>query len=109
MAYPHDLKCPTNINRPRYVGIDDRTGFKLYLDDMEFQHDWRGNALQNLRILTGKRYLDEPQEQLRAIIIGPDSVPPTHPRPPSYESQAAGTSGPVGTDAVRLPFGDEPS
>jgi len=89
--YAHDIRCPTNVTRPRYVGICERTGFKFYYDDLTFQYDWRGNSLVNLNILVGQPFIDKPQEQLRPVITGPDSLPPfPRPSPPSYETQAAG-------------------
>ena len=75
MAYPHDIRCPTNPWKPEPVGFDDLTGFKVYLKDMEFQYEWSGPRLYNTRFLRPPQYLDVPNEQARTIIIGPDPVP----------------------------------
>lgn len=93
--YPHDLRCPTNVGAPEPVGIDDRSGFKLRLDDMPFQYDWRGNIFANVRIRTGVQ--DVPFEQNRPVIIPPDPVPPRDPRPYQYAAQMQGASAPSGT------------
>jgi hypothetical protein len=90
--YAHDLRCPTNPFRPEYVGFCERCGFKVYYSDLRFQHDWRGNALANLNILVHGHCEDIPNEQLRPVIIGPDSLPPRpRPTPNFYEQQSAGT------------------
>lgn len=48
---------------------------------INWQYDWRGNQIQNLRILVDHRCEDIPNEQLRPIIIGPDPYPVRDPRP----------------------------
>lgn len=108
--YPHDIRCPTNPFRPRYVGIDERTGFKVYYDDLAFQYDWRGNQVVNLNILTAGPYLDRPNELLRPVIIGPDSIPPRpRPAPGHYQQQMAGTglTAPQSPGTQLLVLGDE--
>ena len=47
--------------------------------DLKFQFDWRGTALQNLYILVCSECYDEPQEQLRAIVLPADPVPIFYP------------------------------
>jgi hypothetical protein len=54
---------------------------------LRWQFDWRGNAMQNLRILVDHRCEDEPQPQLRPILIGPDPYPVRDPRPGFASSQ----------------------
>jgi len=90
--WPHDLRCPTNPFRPQYVGYCERCGFKYYYDEFRFQYEWRGNALVNQQILVDHRCEDLPQENLRPVIIGPDSIPPK-PRPTAVhlEQEMAGT------------------
>ena len=90
--YAHDLLCPTDPNRPQYIGYCERCGFKVFYDSLQWQYDWRGNALVSLNILVHPRCLDVPNEQLRPVIIGPDSVPPRpRPTPNFYGQQSAGT------------------
>ena len=43
--------------------------------DLHWQFDWRGAALENIRILVCDRCNDTPQEQLRAIIVPADPTP----------------------------------
>jgi hypothetical protein len=47
--------------------------------DLRFQFDWRGTTLQNLYLLVCKDCYDEPQEQLRAIVLPADPVPIFYP------------------------------
>ena len=90
MPLVHNLKCPVDMMRPRPVGIDDRTGFLVYLDDMDFQHQWAGNALVNLRILTHQDYLDKPAEFLRTFKFSPEPAPLVNARPTQYATQNLG-------------------
>jgi hypothetical protein len=43
--------------------------------DLKWQFDWRGVALQNVRLLVCNPCYDTPQEQLRAIIVPADPTP----------------------------------
>jgi hypothetical protein len=61
-------------------GVCDRCGIWNNLDNLQFQWDWRGTALQNLQARVCPRCLDRPQEQLRVIIIPADPVPVDQPR-----------------------------
>jgi len=90
MVLPHNLKCPVDINRPRPVGVDDRTGFLVYLDNMDFQTQWAGDRLVNLRILVEQPYLDQPAEFLRTFKFGPEPAPLVNARPTQYASQNQG-------------------
>lgn len=51
---------------------------------MQWQWDWRGTGLQNLRILVAECELDEPQRQLGAIILPIDPPPIMNARPEPY-------------------------
>ena len=57
--------------------------------ELRFQFDWRGNAIQNLRILVCRRCEDVPQPQLRPIMVGPDPYPVRDPRPGFAAQQEA--------------------
>lgn len=83
-------QVPTDMMRPRPVGVCDRTGFLLYLDNLPFQYQYRGNALVNLNLRVGEQYIDKPSEFLRPPLIGPDPVPPRYPRPAHYAAQNSG-------------------
>lgn len=57
-----------------------------------WQWDWRGPSLANLRILVCTATCDDiPQEQLRPIILGPDPIPVSDPRPGFAASQQGST------------------
>jgi hypothetical protein len=82
MPPPHNILCPTNIGKPEPTGFCDRSGFYAYRRDLLWQYDWRGNALANLRLLILDKFIDEPQPQLKPVIIpGPDPTPVKDPRP----------------------------
>jgi hypothetical protein len=93
---PHNLRAPTNPQDPQYTGVCDRCGFYYPLDRLVWQYDYRGNALANLRIrVCTDRCLDEPYEHFRPILVGPDPIPPTDPRPTSYATQNLGGQPPI--------------
>lgn len=69
-------RARTNIHALSSFAVCDRCGQWYNIQDLVFQHDWRGTVLQNLRILVCKQTcLDVPQEQLRAIIVPADPLP----------------------------------
>lgn len=59
----------------------DLCNFRYLHRDLSWQHQWNGAQLVNQRILVCPRCLDVPQEQLRAIFIGPDPYPVKDARP----------------------------
>src|SRR6266487_2217482 len=81
--------------QPRAHAICDRCGFEYNHDKLQWQHQWAGPRLQNLRILVCQSCLDEPQEQLRSIILPPDPVPIKDPRPEDYTT-AFNPNSPIG-------------
>ena len=106
--YAHDTLCPTSITHPQPVGWCDRCYRKRFLVDLVWQWDVRGLGLKNLRIRVcrdNQPCLDEPAWFLKAIVIGPDPVPPTDPRPPSYAANNAGGTTPP-TDLQTFILGD---
>jgi hypothetical protein len=68
-------RARTDPSNPKAHAICDRCGFRHNLINLQWQFDWRGAALQNLRILVCRDCLDTPQEQLRAIVVPADPVP----------------------------------
>jgi hypothetical protein len=52
--------------------------------NLRWQYDWAGASLINKRILVCNTCYDEPQQQLRAIIIPADPVPIVNPRVEPY-------------------------
>jgi len=70
---------------PRALAICDRCGFTYNHDELAWQWDWlQGPRLFNKRILVCRTCLDIPQENGRTIVLPPDPVPITNPRPENY-------------------------
>lgn len=90
--------------QPEPWGTCDRCNFRYLRRDLVWQFDWRGTSLANLRILVcTQTCLDVPQEQERAILVGPDPIPVRDPRPGWQASQQGYTSAP---DILELLDGD---
>lgn len=73
-------RARTSPSNPRAHAICDRCGFRYNHFQLKWQYDWAGASLINKRILVCDRCYDEPQEQLRAIVIPADPVPIINPR-----------------------------
>lgn len=71
---------------PRALGVCQRCGFLYNHDQLRWQYQWGGLRLINLRILVCKTCYDEPQIQLRTIILPPDPVPIEFPVPEEYNT-----------------------
>lgn len=70
---------------PRALGICDRCGFRYNLEQLVWQHDWRGPRVQNLFKLVCRPCLDDMQQNgQRTIILPPDPVPVLNARPEMY-------------------------
>ena len=76
MAYASQSgRARTSSSSPQAHAICDRCGFRYNHVDLQWQYDWRGAALQNIRILVCNSCVDTPQEQLRAIVVPADPTP----------------------------------
>lgn len=76
MAYASQSgRARTSSSSPQAHAICDRCGFRHNHVDLQWQYDWRGAALQNVRILVCNSCLDVPQDQLRAIVVPADPIP----------------------------------
>ena len=82
---PHPKRADTDPDYPQSWGTDDQSGFVTNLHKMRWQMQWAGNQLINLRYLVHPDFLDEPQEQLRTLIIPVDPPPLFNTRPEPYE------------------------
>lgn len=78
----HPRRAQVDPSNPQAWATDDRTGFVGNHKDLKWQFDWRGNGLQNLRILTYDP--DQPQRQLGTIVLPPDPMPIMNARPENY-------------------------
>lgn len=97
-------RARTNAKNPEAHGICDRCGFRYNFNDLQWQFDWRGAKLQNLRILVCDICLDEPQENLRAIVLPADPVPIINARPELYAQDSTDYYG-TGTTTTAYPSG----
>jgi len=68
-------RARVSSTNPQAAGVCDRCGFVYSHSDLKWQFDWRGVALQNIRMLVCNTCYDTPQEQLRAIVIPADPTP----------------------------------
>jgi hypothetical protein len=77
-------RARTSQSRPQAHAICDRCGGRFNLVDLSWQFDWRGTAIQNLRILVCSECYDQPQAQLRSIVLPIDPEPLLNARPELY-------------------------
>jgi hypothetical protein len=102
MAYAsRSGRARTSPSNPQAFGVCDRCGMWYNFVDLQWQYDWRGATLQNLRILVCNPCYDTPQEQLRAIVVPADPTPILNARVEQYVSDEVDyrtTSGQTTTD-----------
>lgn len=72
---PHPKRAATDPSSPRAWATSDRNGMINNHENLQYQWDWAGTSLINKRILVSADELDDPQEQLRTVILPAD--PPT--------------------------------
>jgi len=82
-------RARTNASAPQAHAICDRCGFRYNHVNLRWQYDWRGTTLQNLRFLVCNPCYDQPQQQLRAIVVPADPVPIQNPRIEPYVADEA--------------------
>ena len=67
---------------PQAFAVCDRCGFRRNHVDLTWQYQYRGNALTNIRVLVCvDKCLDVPHQFARPVILPPDPVPISDPRP----------------------------
>jgi hypothetical protein len=113
MAYASKQgRARVSATNPQAAAICDRCGFVYNHVDLRFQFDWRGTSLQNIKLLVCDPCYDDPQEQLRAIVVPADPVPIQNPRTQDFvtaETNYRVTSGQNTTDqttGIPVPGGD---
>lgn len=84
MAYRPHGHAYANPSAPSAWGRCDRCGFIYLHRDLQFQFDYRGPRLANLRILVCEKCLDKPQPQLKPILMTQDPLPVINARPENY-------------------------
>ena len=77
-------RARTSARNPQAFAICDRCALWYNHVDLRWQYDWAGAGLINKRILVCDTCYDEPQNQLRAIIVPADPVPIVNPRVEPY-------------------------
>ncbi len=81
---PHPRRARTNPSSPRAWATDMRSGFIGNAENLVYQYEYRGTQLINTQILVYRDQLDEPNPQLKTIILSPDPVSITNARPEPY-------------------------
>lgn len=84
MSYNPTGRARVSPSHPDAWAICDRCGFLYNHKDLAWQFDWQGPRMQNLRILVCQMCMDVPFEHNRTIILPPDPVPISNPRPEFY-------------------------
>lgn len=77
-------RARTSARNPRAFAICDRCALWYNHDRLKWQLDWAGASMINKRILVCDTCYDEPQQQLRSIIVPADPVPIINPRVEPY-------------------------
>lgn len=70
---------------PQAAAVCDRCGGVYNHVNLNWQYDWAGASIINKRILVCRKCMDNPQQQLRAIVLPADPMPIMNPRPEQYE------------------------
>lgn len=73
-----------SMRSPQALAVCDRCNFTCNHVDLQWDYQWSGEKLQNLRLLVCKQCADTPQPQLKTIIIPADPVAILNPRPEQY-------------------------
>lgn len=85
MAYASQSgRAFTDPSNPRAFGVCDRCAIWYNHHQLRWQFDWAGASLINKRILVCDTCYDNPQEQLRAIVLPADPTPILNPRVEPY-------------------------
>lgn len=71
-------------SNPRAKAVCDRCGFWYQLSTLNWQYEWTGPRLQNLRIFVCESCLDKPQINIKTFIYPADPVPVLNPRVEQY-------------------------
>lgn len=101
MAYASQAgRARTNPKAPQAHAICDRCGFRYNHVDLKWQYDWRGASLMNIRLLVCNTCYDEPQQQLRAIVVPADPVPIDQPRLQDFATAETNTRATSGQNTV---------
>lgn len=81
MAWRPHSQARVSVSRPEAWGQCDRCCRVFNLKELQWQFQYAGTTLQNLKILVCRSCKDVPNEQLRTIILPGDPIPVLNPRP----------------------------
>ena len=95
MAYRPHGHAQVNPESPSCWATCARCGFNFNLKNLNWQYDWRGNALVNLQLLVCDKCLDTPSPWYRSIVLPPDPPPVINARPEPYAVDEAGGYAPT--------------
>lgn len=82
-------RARVSSRNPQAFGVCDRCGMWYNHADLQWQFDWAGASLINKRILVCETCYDDPQQQLRAIVLPADPEPIINPRTEPYFADEA--------------------
>ncbi len=85
LAWRFTGRAKVDPNHPSAFGVCDRCGFWDQLDNLRYQHEWRGPRLMNIRLRVCAKCMDVPNNWSRPIIYPPDPVPRLDPRPQNFQ------------------------
>jgi hypothetical protein len=77
-------RARTSSRDPRAFAVCDRCAIWYNHHQLRWQYDWAGASLINKKILVCNTCYDEPQNQLRAIVVPADPTPIINPRVEPY-------------------------
>ena len=77
-------RARTSARDPRAFAVCDRCAIWYNHHQLRWQYDWAGASLINKKILVCNTCYDEPQNQLRAIVVPADPTPIINPRVEPY-------------------------
>lgn len=84
MAWRYHGRARVSSSNPQAMAVCDGCGIWYSHVSLNWQRQWAGNRLQNLKLLVCDRCLDVPQPQLRTRILSPDPIPIRNPRPEHF-------------------------
>lgn len=87
MAHRPHGNVKIDAKSPRAGGVCDRCGRWFSLRALNFQYDWRGNQIQNIKLRVCCECYDKPYEGRRPLKLPPDPLPVRDPRP--YQNSLA--------------------
>lgn len=97
MRWPHG-RATVNPAAPEPWGTCDRCGVMVNYYTLSWQFEYRGLALQNIRLLVCPRCLDIPFPFNQPIIVPPDPEPVQDPRPAFWAQEEGQNQQPVDID-----------